>query len=130
MHDLCTPIPALELEYKMSGQTPARLKKGWNQRLPAETLRKDLIDIHPTASSFKIILDKVKHHAKKIMNDAFDYEKQKLDKSHKVPDLKVGDLAPVSTLNLNDIKFPNKLNDSYIEPFVSFASHGTNAVQV
>ncbi|MBW0511103.1 hypothetical protein O181_050818 [Austropuccinia psidii MF-1] len=40
------------------------LEKGWNPRLPADTLRKDLIDIHPTASSFKIMLDKVKHHAK------------------------------------------------------------------
>ncbi|MBW0527877.1 hypothetical protein O181_067592 [Austropuccinia psidii MF-1] len=130
MHDLYTPIPALELEYKMSGQTPAMLEKGWNQRLPAETLRKDLIDIHPTAFSFKIILDQVKHHAKQIMNEAFDYEKQKLDKSHKVPELKVGDLALVSTLNLNDIKFPKKLNDSYVGPFVSVALHGTNAVQV
>ncbi|MBW0536887.1 hypothetical protein O181_076602 [Austropuccinia psidii MF-1] len=40
------------------------LEKGWNPRLPADTLRKDLIDINPTASRFKIILDKVKHHAK------------------------------------------------------------------
>ncbi|MBW0507144.1 hypothetical protein O181_046859 [Austropuccinia psidii MF-1] len=40
------------------------LEKGWNPRLPADTLRKDLIGIHPTASSFKIMLDKVKHHAK------------------------------------------------------------------
>ncbi|MBW0501465.1 hypothetical protein O181_041180 [Austropuccinia psidii MF-1] len=29
-------------------------------------MRKDLIGINPTASSFKIILDKVKHHAKQI----------------------------------------------------------------
>ncbi|MBW0540652.1 hypothetical protein O181_080367 [Austropuccinia psidii MF-1] len=40
------------------------LEKGWNPRLPADTLRKDLFDIHPTASSFKIMLDKVKHHSK------------------------------------------------------------------
>ncbi|MBW0469815.1 hypothetical protein O181_009530 [Austropuccinia psidii MF-1] len=32
--------------------------------LPPDTLRKDLIEIHPTASSFNIMLDKVKHHAK------------------------------------------------------------------
>ncbi|MBW0566077.1 hypothetical protein O181_105792 [Austropuccinia psidii MF-1] len=41
-------------------------EKGWNPRLPADTLRKDLMDIHPTASSFKIIIEKVKHHAEKI----------------------------------------------------------------
>ncbi|MBW0527598.1 hypothetical protein O181_067313 [Austropuccinia psidii MF-1] len=89
------------------------LEKGWNPRLPADTLRKNMIDIHPTASSFKIILDTVKHHAKKSMNDAFDYAKQKWDKSHKVPDFKVGDLVLVSTLNFNDIKGPKELKDSY-----------------
>ncbi|MBW0507696.1 hypothetical protein O181_047411 [Austropuccinia psidii MF-1] len=76
-HDWCTLIPALELEYKTSvhsstGQTLAMLEKEWNPRLPADTLRKDLIEIHPTASSFKVMLDKVKHHAKQSMNDAFN----------------------------------------------------------
>ncbi|MBW0507635.1 hypothetical protein O181_047350 [Austropuccinia psidii MF-1] len=71
-HDWCTQIPALELEYKKSvhsftGQTPAILEKVWNPRLPADTLRKDLIDTHPTASSFKIMLDEVKNHAKKVL---------------------------------------------------------------
>ncbi|MBW0552491.1 hypothetical protein O181_092206 [Austropuccinia psidii MF-1] len=134
-HYLCTLIPALELAYKTSvhsstGQTPAMLEKGWNPRLPADTLRKDLIEIHPTASSFKIMLDKVKHHAKQSMNDAFDYAKQKWDKSHKVPDFKVGDLVLVSTLNFNNIKGPKKLKDSYVGPFFIVALHGTNAVQV
>ncbi|MBW0552800.1 hypothetical protein O181_092515 [Austropuccinia psidii MF-1] len=81
-HDWCTPIPALELAYKTSvhystGQTPSTLEKGWNPRLPKDTLRKDLIDIHPTSSSVKIIFDKVKNHAKKSLNDTFDYAKQK-----------------------------------------------------
>ncbi|MBW0556193.1 hypothetical protein O181_095908 [Austropuccinia psidii MF-1] len=106
------------------------LEKGWNPRLPVDTLRNDLIDIHPTASSFKIMLDKVKHNAKKSMNDTFDYAKQKWDKSHKVPDFKVGDLVLVSTLNFKNIKGPNKLKDSYVGPFVIVALHGTNAVQV
>ncbi|MBW0540689.1 hypothetical protein O181_080404 [Austropuccinia psidii MF-1] len=134
-HDWCTLIPALELAYKTSvhsstGQTPAMLEKGWNARLPADTLRKDFIKIHPTASSFKIILDKVKHHAKQSMNDSFDYAKQKWDKSHKVPDFKVGDLGLVSTLNFNNIKGPRKLKDSYLGPFVIVSLHGTNAVPV
>ncbi|MBW0588290.1 hypothetical protein O181_128005 [Austropuccinia psidii MF-1] len=106
------------------------LEKGWNPRLPADTQRKDLIDIHPTACSFKIMLDKVKHHAKQSMNDVFDYAKQKWDKSHKVPDFKVGDLVQVSTFNFNNIKGPKKLEDSYVGPFVIVALHGTNAVQV
>ncbi|MBW0515350.1 hypothetical protein O181_055065 [Austropuccinia psidii MF-1] len=134
-HDWCTLIPALELAYKTSvhsstGQTPAMLEKGWNPRLPEDTLRKDLIEIHPTASSFKLMLDKVKHHAKQSINEAFDYAKQKWDKSHKVPDSKVGDLVLVSTLKVNNIKGPKKLKDSYVGPFVIVALHGTNAVQV
>ncbi|MBW0505183.1 hypothetical protein O181_044898 [Austropuccinia psidii MF-1] len=134
-HDWCTLIPALELENKTSfhsctGKTPAMLENGWNPRLPADTLRKDLIEIHPTASSFKIMLDKVKYHGKKSMNDAFDYAKPKWDKSHKVPDFKVGVLVLASTLNFNNIKGPNKLKDSYVGPFVIAALHGTNAIQV
>ncbi|MBW0568426.1 hypothetical protein O181_108141 [Austropuccinia psidii MF-1] len=106
------------------------LEKEWNPKLPADTLRKDLIEIHPTASSFNIILDKVKHHAKQSMNDAFDYAKQKWDKSQKVLDFKFGDLVLVSTLNFNNIKGLKKLKDSYVGPFVIFALCGTNAVQV
>ncbi|MBW0498918.1 hypothetical protein O181_038633 [Austropuccinia psidii MF-1] len=114
----------LELEYKTSvhsstGKTPAILEKGWNPRIPAETLRKDLVYIHPTASSFKMMLDKVKQHAK-----------QKWDKSHKVPDSKLGYLVLVSTLNFNNIKGPKKLKDSYAGPFVIVALHGSNAFQV
>ncbi|MBW0536218.1 hypothetical protein O181_075933 [Austropuccinia psidii MF-1] len=106
------------------------LEKGWNPRLPADTLRKDLIEMQTTASSFKIILDKVKNHAKKSMNDAVDYAKQKWENSHKVPDFKVGDLVLVSTLNFDNIKGPNKLKDSYVEPFVIVSLHGANSFQV
>ncbi|MBW0549208.1 hypothetical protein O181_088923 [Austropuccinia psidii MF-1] len=101
------------------------LEKGWNPRLPADTLRKDLIDIHPKASSFKIILDKVKQYAKQSINDTFDYAKRKWDEIHKV-----GDLVLVSTLNFNNIKGLKKLNYSYAGHFVIVALHGTNAVQV
>ncbi|MBW0501081.1 hypothetical protein O181_040796 [Austropuccinia psidii MF-1] len=64
------------------------------------------------------------------MNDTFDYEKQKWDMSHKVPDFKVGDLVLVSSFNFNNIKGPKKLKYSYLGPFVIVALHGTNAVQV
>ncbi|MBW0519540.1 hypothetical protein O181_059255 [Austropuccinia psidii MF-1] len=117
-HDWCTLIPALELAYKTSihasaGKTPAMLEKGWNPKLPVDTLKKDLVDIHPTASSFKLLLDKVRHHANESMNDAFEYVKQKWDKNHKTPEFKVGDLILVSTLNFNNIKGPNILKDSF-----------------
>ncbi|MBW0461552.1 hypothetical protein O181_001267 [Austropuccinia psidii MF-1] len=107
-HDCCTLIPALELEYKTSvhystGQTPA---------------------------IFNMMLDKVKHNAKQRINDAFDCEKQKWVEIHKVQDFKVGDLVLASSFNLNNIKGPKKLEDSYVGPFVIVALHGTNAVQV
>ncbi|MBW0494606.1 hypothetical protein O181_034321 [Austropuccinia psidii MF-1] len=106
------------------------LQEGWNARLPADTLRKDLIEIHPTASIFKIMLDKVKHHEKQSMNDTFDYAKQKWDKSLKVPDFKLGDLVLVSTFNFKNIKGQKKFHNSYVGPLFIVASHGTNEVQV
>ncbi|MBW0550970.1 hypothetical protein O181_090685 [Austropuccinia psidii MF-1] len=105
------------------------LEKGWNSRLPEDTVRKDLIYIHPTASSFNLMLDKVKNHSKQSMNEAFDYAKQKWDRSHKVPDFKVGHLVLVSTLNFDNIKGPKKLKDYYVGPFFIVALHGTNEVQ-
>ncbi|MBW0572078.1 hypothetical protein O181_111793 [Austropuccinia psidii MF-1] len=82
------------------------LEKGWNPKLPVDTLKKDLVDIHPTTSSFMLSLDKVRHHANQSINDAFEYAKQIWDKSHKAPEFKVGDLILVSTLSFNDIKGP------------------------
>ncbi|MBW0549995.1 hypothetical protein O181_089710 [Austropuccinia psidii MF-1] len=134
IHDWCTLIPALELAYKSSihastGKNPAMLEKGWNPKLPVNTLKKDLVDIHPTASSFKLLLDKVSNHANQSMIDAFEYAKQKWDKSHKTPEFKVGDSILVSTLKFNNINDPKKLKDSFAGPFIIKALNGTNAVQ-
>ncbi|MBW0547623.1 hypothetical protein O181_087338 [Austropuccinia psidii MF-1] len=134
-HDWCTLIPALEVACKTSihastGKTPAMLEKGWNPKLPVDTLKKDLVDIHPTASRFNLFLDKVRHHANQSMNDAFEYAKQKWDKSHKATEFKVGDLILVSTLNFINIKGPKKLKDSFSGPCIIKALHGTNAVNV
>ncbi|MBW0531877.1 hypothetical protein O181_071592 [Austropuccinia psidii MF-1] len=115
-HDLCTLIPALDLEYKTSihsstGKTPKMLEKGWNPRLSYETVKKDLVDIHPTARRFKVMLEKARHYSNRCMQDSFKYAKERWDKSHKPPNLKVGDLVLVSTLNFNNIKGPKKLKD-------------------
>ncbi|MBW0569014.1 hypothetical protein O181_108729 [Austropuccinia psidii MF-1] len=81
-HDWCTLIPEFELAYKTSihastGKTTAMLEQGCNPELPVDTLKKDLVDIHTTASGFRLLLDKVRHHANQSMNDAFEYAKQK-----------------------------------------------------
>ncbi|MBW0581663.1 hypothetical protein O181_121378 [Austropuccinia psidii MF-1] len=109
-HNWCTLIPELELAYKISihaptGKMTAMLEKGWNPKLTIKTLKKDLVVIHPTASRVKLLLDKVRNHENKSMKDAFEYAKQKWDKSHETPEFKVGDLILVSNLNFNKIKW-------------------------
>ncbi|MBW0522658.1 hypothetical protein O181_062373 [Austropuccinia psidii MF-1] len=91
--------------------------------------KKDLVYIHPTASIFRLCTDKVRHNSNQSMNDAFEYVKQKWDKSHNTTVFKVGDLIVVSTLNFNNIKGPKKLKDSFTGPFIIQALHGINAVQ-
>ncbi|MBW0517540.1 hypothetical protein O181_057255 [Austropuccinia psidii MF-1] len=134
-HDWCTLLPALELAYKTSihastNQTPGLLEKGWNAKVPQDSLRKELIEIHPTAASFKGMLDKARKHAVRFMEDSFAYAKEKWDKSHATPDFKVGDLVLVSTTNFNNVKGGKKLKDSFSGPFVIKALHGENAVEV
>ncbi|MBW0533839.1 hypothetical protein O181_073554 [Austropuccinia psidii MF-1] len=106
------------------------LDKGWNPRLPYDTLKKDFVDIHPTAGFFKSMLDKARHHANICMQDSLKYAKERWDKSHKPPEFKKGDLALVSTLNFHNIKHPRKLKDSFAGPFMIKALHGPNAVQL
>ncbi|MBW0499916.1 hypothetical protein O181_039631 [Austropuccinia psidii MF-1] len=134
-HDWCTLITALELEYKTSihkssGETPAMFEKGWNPRLTHETLKKDLVDIHPKASSFKIILDKAQNHANTCMQDSFKYAKERWNNIPKPPNIKVGDLVLLSTLNFNNNKGPKKLEYCFSGAFMIKALHGRNAVQL
>ncbi|MBW0582552.1 hypothetical protein O181_122267 [Austropuccinia psidii MF-1] len=134
-HDWGTLLPALDLAYKTSihsstSQTTAILEKGWNPKLPQDSLRKDLIEIHPTAASFKGLLDKARENAVRCMEYSFAYAKDKWDKSHATPDFKAGDLVLVSTTNFNNIKQCKKLKGSFAGPFVIKALHGENAVEV
>ncbi|MBW0582333.1 hypothetical protein O181_122048 [Austropuccinia psidii MF-1] len=73
-HDWGTLLPELELAYKTSiytstNKTPAVLEKGWNSRLPQDSFRKDLVELHHTDSSFKGILEKDRKHAVREMED-------------------------------------------------------------
>ncbi|MBW0564037.1 hypothetical protein O181_103752 [Austropuccinia psidii MF-1] len=106
------------------------LDKGWNQSPPYATLKKDFVDIHPTARSFKIILEKPRNNANRFMLDSFQYAKGRWDKSHKPPDIRVGDLALVSPLNSENIKSPKRLKYSFAGPFMIKALNGPNSVQL
>ncbi|MBW0524421.1 hypothetical protein O181_064136 [Austropuccinia psidii MF-1] len=106
------------------------LDKGWNPRLPYDTLKKDLVDIHPTARSCKIILDKAIHNANRCMQDYSNYAKERWDESNKPADFKIGDLVLVSTTNFNNIRGTKKLKDSFAGQFMIKALHGPNDVQL
>ncbi|MBW0513229.1 hypothetical protein O181_052944 [Austropuccinia psidii MF-1] len=131
-HDWCTLLSAINLAYKTSinastNQNPAILGKGWNPKLPQDCLRKDLVEIHPKAASFKGIIDKARTHEVRCMKDSLEYDKDKWDKSHTTADFKVGYLVLVSRTNFNNIKGCKKLKDFFEGPF---SLHEENAVEV
>ncbi|MBW0554855.1 hypothetical protein O181_094570 [Austropuccinia psidii MF-1] len=128
-HDWCNLLPQLKLEYKKcihasTNKTLAILEKGWNLKLPQDSLRKDLVEIHPTASNLKLILEKAVKHEVRCMEESFAYAKDKWDKSHATTHFKVGDSVLVSTTNFNNIKGCKKLKDSFAGTFVIKALHG------
>ncbi|MBW0538679.1 hypothetical protein O181_078394 [Austropuccinia psidii MF-1] len=78
-------VERFKWEYKTSinastNQTPAILEKGWNPKLPQDSLRKDLVELHPTAVGFKGILDRARKHEVSFMEDSFAYAKDKWNK--------------------------------------------------
>ncbi|MBW0516489.1 hypothetical protein O181_056204 [Austropuccinia psidii MF-1] len=132
-HDWCNLQPALELSYKTfinasTNQTPPILEKGWNPRIPQDSLRKDLVEIRLTVASFKGVLVQAGNNTVRFMENSFTYAKDKLDKSHVNPDFKVRDFIPLSTGNFNNIKSCKKLQDSFAGPFFIKALNGENAV--
>ncbi|MBW0479586.1 hypothetical protein O181_019301 [Austropuccinia psidii MF-1] len=121
-----------DMEYKTSihastNQTPAILEKVWNPKFPQDCLRKDLVEIHPTASSFKVMLDKTRNNAIRCMEDSFAYTKDKWDKSHATPDFEVGDLVlDLHGENAVEVELSEELSDknptfpvSLIKPYKS-----------
>ncbi|MBW0526210.1 hypothetical protein O181_065925 [Austropuccinia psidii MF-1] len=120
-HYWCNLLTELELAYKTSihpstNQTPDIVEKGLNPKLPQDSLRKDLVEIHLTASRFKGILTKTRNNTVRCMEDSFAYANNKWDKSHTTPDFKVGDLVLVSTNNFDNIKGCKNLKDSFAGP--------------
>ncbi|MBW0536110.1 hypothetical protein O181_075825 [Austropuccinia psidii MF-1] len=103
-HHWCTLITVHELAYKTS--------------------------IHSSTGKTPGMLEKARHHAVICMQDSFKYAKERWVKNHKPPDFKIGYLVLVSTLNLNNIKVPKRLKDTFAGPFMIKALHGPNAVQL
>ncbi|MBW0556943.1 hypothetical protein O181_096658 [Austropuccinia psidii MF-1] len=132
-HDEYTLLPALELPYKAFNHgstncTPAILEKGWNPRLPQDSLRKNSAEISPTAASFKVILENSRSHEVRFMADHFSYGKIKWNKSLLTKNFKVVDLVLVSATKSNNITECKKLKDSFSGTFIIEALHGEKTV--
>ncbi|MBW0536888.1 hypothetical protein O181_076603 [Austropuccinia psidii MF-1] len=106
------------------------LGRVWNPKLPVDNLKKDLVYIHTTKSSYKLLLDKLRHHANKIITDAFEHSEKRWDKIHKTPKFEVGYLILVSTMNINSTKGPKKLKDLFAGTFIIQALHWKNESKV
>ncbi|MBW0540460.1 hypothetical protein O181_080175 [Austropuccinia psidii MF-1] len=68
--------------------------------------------------------------AAKCIAEAKEYNKKRYDKTHMKPDFKEWDQVLVSTLNLNNLKGPKKMRDSFLGPFTIIILIGRNAVEV
>ncbi|MBW0494011.1 hypothetical protein O181_033726 [Austropuccinia psidii MF-1] len=116
--------------HSSNNQVPAILEKGFNTKLPQDCLRKEFVEIHPTVSSFKGMLDKSRKNAVRCMEDSFSYDKDRWDKSCATPYFKVEYLVLVSTTSFKNIKGFKKLKDSFSGPLFFKALHGENSVEV
>ncbi|MBW0504240.1 hypothetical protein O181_043955 [Austropuccinia psidii MF-1] len=130
LEDVCTLLPYKKSIHASNNQTLAIVEKGWNPKLPQDLLRNDLVEIYPTASSSKGMLEKARKNAVRCMEDSFAFSKDKWDKSHATADFKVGDLVLVSTTNFDSIKGCQKIKDSFSGTFVIKALHEENAIEV
>ncbi|MBW0531517.1 hypothetical protein O181_071232 [Austropuccinia psidii MF-1] len=99
--------------------SPDILEKGWNPRLLENSLRKELVEIHPIADIFERMLDKDRMLEVRCIEDSIAYAKEKWDKSNSTPDFKVEDSVIVSTTNFNNIKEFKNLKGSFEQPFIS-----------
>jgi hypothetical protein len=134
-HDWVSLLPALEIAYNSSihsstKEAPYILERGWIPRMPKDTINDKLPHVHPTALDFKKMLDSTNLHAKKCVEDAIEYNKNRWDKSHKEPEFKIGDKVLLSTVNFNNLGGNKKLKPSFVGPFTIKQLHGKNAVEV
>ncbi|MBW0480245.1 hypothetical protein O181_019960 [Austropuccinia psidii MF-1] len=96
------------LEHSTTGKTPALAEKGWNPLLPVDHLKKNHLNIQPTAKDFHEMWKRACDTASKCISEAKEYNKKSWHKSHMEPDDREGDQVLVSTLNFNHLKGPKK----------------------
>ncbi|MBW0489746.1 hypothetical protein O181_029461 [Austropuccinia psidii MF-1] len=105
-------------------------EKGWNPLFPVDHLKKNPLNIHPTAKYFHDMWKRACDTAAKFIAKAKEYNKQMWYKSHMELDFKEGDQVLVSTINFNNLKGPKKIRDSFLGPFIIIKLIGKNSVEV
>ncbi|MBW0557312.1 hypothetical protein O181_097027 [Austropuccinia psidii MF-1] len=131
MEDTLEGSGPMEWNTKTMRDTPMTVvEKGWNPLLPVDHLKKNLLTIHPTAKDFHHVWKRACETAAKCIAEAKEYNKQRWDKTHMELDFKEGDQVLVSTLNLNNLKQPKKMRDSFVGPFTIIKLIGKNAAEV
>lgn len=134
-HEWVTLLPALKYAYSSSKHsstkmTPYELEKGWIPNMPRHAVLNKSVVIKPTSKSFYDMITKAQKFASKCVEDAVEYNKHSWDKTHKMPDFKVGDQVLVSTVNFNNCTGARKLKDSFVGPFVIKQMNVPNAAEV
>ncbi|MBW0466111.1 hypothetical protein O181_005826 [Austropuccinia psidii MF-1] len=134
IHNWVTLLPAFQLAYNTSqhsttGKSPSLLRKGWNPLFPVDKLKKTFLTIHCIAKDFHEMWKRACDTAAKCIPEAKEYNKQSHDKTHMEPDFKEGDKMLLSTLNINNLKGPKKMRDSFMGPFTIIKLIGKNAVE-
>ncbi|MBW0467477.1 hypothetical protein O181_007192 [Austropuccinia psidii MF-1] len=68
--------------------------------------------------------------AEKCIAKEKECNKKRYSKSHREPDFEESDQVLICALNLNNLKYPKKLRDSFVGPFNITSLIGKNSVKV
>ena len=137
VHNWVSLLPALEFAYNSSkhsttNKAPFELERGYTPRVPRMLLNKHISEpkIHPGAERLNNMLVLARTHAKECIDTAFEYAKERWDKTHKESPIQVGDLVMVSTINFTNLQGARKLQDAFVGPFPVIRKHGPNVVEL
>ncbi|MBW0581194.1 hypothetical protein O181_120909 [Austropuccinia psidii MF-1] len=80
-HDWVTLLPAVQLasntsQHATTGKSPSLVAKGWNPLFPGDHLKKNLLNIDPTAKDFHDLWKKAFDTDAKCIAEAKEYNKQ------------------------------------------------------
>ncbi|MBW0481485.1 hypothetical protein O181_021200 [Austropuccinia psidii MF-1] len=119
-HDWVKPLPEFQIVYSTSqnsttGKSPSLVEKGWNPLFPVDHLRKNILNIHPTAKDFHDMWKRACDTAAKCIAEDKEYHKKRYDKTHMEPDFKEGDQVLTEEFCKKHPVFPVSLVKQYFQ---------------